>query len=179
MKERFWNIAVLAIALIVLGRFVIVNLNAQQNVITSGAVSTNWVGFTAQKKGNAAVKQYFTDYLVKCDTNEIRSVWFLQSNPRIGMEMTINLESGAVFTGRDVYNWALQGVDINRRLSHFQVLTLKQITSNMPPSDTNADFARSVFTSVRYGKNVDVFQHGRHRPLAIVQRIYDIGGGIS
>jgi hypothetical protein len=135
------------------------------------------VAVTPEEGRNAASKQHFKDYLAKCDTNELRCVWFLQDNPRIGMVMTIRLDQETVLTGRDFYGWALQGGDGNRRLSHPQVLTLKQIICNLPPSDKMADFNKSVFTSVRNGKNVEVFQYDRHRCPAIILRVYDIGGG--
>jgi len=84
------------------------------------------VAVTPEEGRNAAAKQHFKDYLAKCDTNEIRCVWFLQNDPRIGMAMTIHLDQETVFIVRDVYGHALQGGDGDRRLAHSQVLTLKK-----------------------------------------------------
>jgi hypothetical protein len=124
----------------------------------------------------AGAKRYFEDYLVHCDTNAINCLWFLQNDPRIGMVMTIHLDQETVFTVRDFYGHAEQSFE-TRRLSHPQVLTLKQIISNLPPSDKKADFNKSVLISIRNGKNAEVFQYDRHHTSAIIQRIYDIGGG--
>ena len=122
-------------------------------------------------------KQYFRDYLVNCETNGMNCLWFLQSNLGIGMVMTIHLDQETVFTVRDVYNWALQGGDGTRRLTHSQVLTLKEIITNLPASNTNAGFNNSVFVSVRNGGKAEVFQYERQHIPPIIQRIYDIGGG--
>ena len=131
----------------------------------------------SQLDQDAAAKRYFEHYLANCDTNAINCLWFLQNQPGIGMVMTIHLDQETVFTVRDVYNWALQGGDGTRRLTHSQVLTLKQIIGNLPASDKNADFNKSVFISIRNGEKVEVFQYDRRHAPAIVQRIYDIGGG--
>jgi len=124
----------------------------------------------------AEAKRHFEDYLVHCDTNAINCLWFLQNDPRIGMEMTIHLDQETVFTVREFHDHAEQSFE-TRRLSHPQVLTLKQIISNLPPSDKKAEFNKSVFFSMRNGKNVEVFQYDRHHVPCNVQRIYDIGGG--
>jgi hypothetical protein len=57
--------------------------------------------------------------------------------------MTIYLDRETVFTVRDVYNWAHQAAK-TRTLSHSQVLTLEQIITNLPPSDTNSDFSLRI-----------------------------------
>jgi hypothetical protein len=101
-------------------------------------------------------KQYFKNYLDNCETNGMNCLWFLQSNPKIGMVMTIHLDQGTVFTERDVYNWAHQNSG-TRRLTHPQVRTLKEIITNLPASNTNAGFNDSVFVSVRNAGKVEVF----------------------
>jgi hypothetical protein len=124
----------------------------------------------------AGAEQYFKQYLATCDTDEIRCLWFLQDNPHIGMVMTVNLRNYTVYTVRDVYNWAEQSSE-TRKLSHPQVVTLKQIVNGLPPSGKNAGFDRSVFVSIRKGSQTEVFQYDRRHAPTVIQRIYDIGGG--
>jgi len=62
-------------------------------------------------------------------------------------------------------------------MNHPQLLTLRKIIGDLPASDENAIFNKSVFVAIRNGKNVKVFQYDRQHTPAIVQRIYDIGGG--
>lgn len=129
-----------------------------------------------QFSADAPARQYFENYLNQCGTNEVRCLWFLDNNPRVGMVMTIDLGRETVFTVRDVYNWAEQSAE-NRTLSHFQVLTLRQIINYLPPSDTNSDFSSSLFVSKRKGGRVEVFRYIRSNAPPVVRRIYDIGGG--
>jgi hypothetical protein len=133
-------------------------------------------GAVAAPKQDEGAEGYFKDYLGKCDTNEIRCLWFLQDNPKIGMVMTINLNQESVSTARDVYNWAVQSLAI-RQLSHSQILNLEKIISSLPASDKNTEFNQSVFVSLRNGNQVKIFQYNRQYAPAIIQRIYDIGGG--
>jgi hypothetical protein len=127
-------------------------------------------------KQDEGAKEHFKDYLAKCDTNEIRCLWFLQDNPEIDMVMTINLNKESVFTAREVYNWAEQGSQI-RQMSHSQKLNLEKIIGDLPASDKNAEFDKSVFVSLRNGSQTKIFQYNRQHIPAIIQRIYDLGGG--
>jgi hypothetical protein len=120
--------------------------------------------------------KHFQEYLAQCGTNEIRCVWFLQDKPNVGMVMTLNLQQESVYTVREVYNWALQNSE-TRKLTHPQVLSLQKISGELPPSDSTAEFARAVSVSVRRGGKVDVFRYNRQHAPAVIQRIYDIGGG--
>jgi hypothetical protein len=81
-----------------------------------------------------------------------------------------------VFTARDVYDWAEQSSEI-RQLSHSQILNLEKIIGNLSTSDKNAEFNQSVFVSLRNGSQVKIFQYNRQHAPAIIQRIYDVGGG--
>ena len=134
---------------------------------------TNSVAAPKQDEG---AKEHFKDYLAKCDTNEVRCLWFLDDKPEVGMVMTINLNRESVFTVREVYNWAEQSSE-TRKLTHSQILNLKKIIGNLPASDKNPEFNKSVFVSLRNGSQVEIFQYNRQDAPAIIQRIYDIGGG--
>lgn len=138
---------------------------AEANASTAGQFPTD-----------VPAQRYFDNYLHQCGTNEIRCFWFLDNNPRVGMAMTINLEQQTVFTVRDVYDWAEQAAH-TRPLSYSQVLTLKQIINDLPPSETNSDFSRSLLISKRNGDKTEVFQYDRRHIPPAVPRIYDIGGG--
>jgi hypothetical protein len=128
----------------------------------------------ATEDGDAA--RFFQDYLTKCGTNEIRCLWFLQGSSRTGMMMTLNLQNYTGFTAREVYNWATQASETHT-LTHSQVLRLKEITGQMPPSEQNLEFRRTVSISIRSGAKVQVFHYDRQHAPAVIQRIYDIGGG--
>jgi hypothetical protein len=121
-------------------------------------------------------RQYYEGYLTDCNTNEIRCLWFHQDSPNVGMEMTLNINEYTVETVRDVYDWAQQGRH-TQKLSDAQVGSLKEIIGNLPASDKNTEFNRSVFVSIRNGGKVNVFQYNRRHAPSAIQRIYDIGGG--
>lgn len=125
---------------------------------------------------DSLARRYFDNYLHQCGTNDLRCLWFLDNNPRVGMVMTINLEQQTVYTVRDVYDWAEQAAH-TRPLSDSQVLTLKQIINDLLPSAPNSDFSRSLFVSKRNGDKTEVFQYDRHHIPPAVRRIYDLGGG--
>jgi hypothetical protein len=122
------------------------------------------------------VAKFFQDYLAKCGTNEIRCLWFLQDNSKTGMMMTLNLQNYTAFTAREVYNWATQASETHT-LTHPQVLSLKEISERMPPSDQDLEFRRTVSVSIRSEGKVQVFHYDRQHAPAVIQRIYDIGGG--
>src|SRR5947207_282496 len=84
--------------------------------------------------------KYFEGFLNGCGTNEIRCIWFLQDQPRVGMVMTLNLSMATVFTAREVYNWATQASG-NRKLTQPQVVSLHEIMEHMPPSESTVRFA--------------------------------------
>lgn len=125
---------------------------------------------------DAEATKYFQEYLTKCGTNEIRCVWFLDNKLTVGMVMTINLHDYSVFTVRDVYNWEFQNSE-TRKLSYSQVTNLQKIYNELPPSDSTADFQKSVSVSFWRKGKVKIFRYDRQHVPAEVQRIYDIGGG--
>ena len=120
--------------------------------------------------------KYFEAFLAGCNTNEVRFLWFLDDNPVVGEMMTINLNKESVFTALEVYNWAEEGSQV-RQLSHSQKLNLEKIIGDLPASDKNAEFNKSVFVSLRNGSQVKMFQYNRQHAPAIIQRIYDLSGG--
>ncbi len=126
----------------------------------------------AADDGGAA--KFFGDYLAGCGTNEIRCIWFL--GPNVGMVMIFNIQDYTVFTAREVYNWAEQTSE-TRKLSHSQILSLREIAEQMPPSDNTAEFSEAVSVSIRREGRVQVFRYDRHHAPMVIQRLYDIGGG--
>ena len=124
----------------------------------------------------SSAKQHFSDYLNSCGTNEVRCLWFLQDDPRVGMLMTIRLDEKKVDTVRDVYNWAEQGAK-TRLLDEYQVDKLQQIIGHLPPPDNNGQYSSSVFVSMWEGNTAKVFQYDRRNAPAVIRQIFDIGGG--
>jgi hypothetical protein len=125
---------------------------------------------------NAGAIKHFEDYLASCDTNGICCVWFLDDNPNVGMVMTFDVRGETVFTARDVYDWAIQSSE-TRRLTHSQTLSLTTIAEQMPPSDKTVEFDRAVSVSIRREGKVEIFHYDRRHAPAVIQRLYDIGGG--
>jgi hypothetical protein len=125
---------------------------------------------------NRDATKHFEDYLARCGTNKICCVWFLHDNPKVGMVMLFDIQDETVFTTRDVPNWALQNSDL-RRLTHSQVLSLQKIAGQMPPSDKTVGFSRAVSVSMRREGKVEIFHYDRRHAPAVIQRLYDIGGG--
>lgn len=122
------------------------------------------------------VEQHFKQFLAGCGTNEIRCLWFLHDDPKTGMRMTINLADYTVHTMREVFNRAEQSSH-TRKLSDSQVGTLEEIVDNMPPSDKNVEFGRSIFVSRQKENKMEVFHYDRHRAPSSIQYIYDVGEG--
>jgi hypothetical protein len=122
------------------------------------------------------VKQHFEGFLKAGGTNEVRCLWFLQDDPRIGMEMVIHLDDKSAYTVRDVYDWAEQAAETHR-LDDVQVSKIQEITSHLPPSDNNSPYVSSVFISINNGSTNKVFQYDRHCTPAIIRELYDFAGG--
>ena len=141
----------------------------------SSALAQKSTAATAQDN-NTDAEHYFKQYLEGCETNEIRCLWFLQDNSKVGMVMTLNLTEDTVFTVRDVYNWAHQASH-TKQLTDSQVNSLKKVVNDLPASDKNATFERSVLVSIRKSTRAEVFQYDRRHAPASIQRIYEIGGG--
>lgn len=120
--------------------------------------------------------RHFRDYLAKCETQRMRCVWFSDNRTKVGMVMELDLRKYTVYTVRDVYDWALQCTE-TRKLSHSQVLSLSKISATLPPSDPEIEFSKAVSVAVRRGNKVEVFHYSRQTAPAVIQRIYDIGGG--
>jgi hypothetical protein len=120
--------------------------------------------------------KYFEDYLANCGTNEIRCIWFLDDRPNVGMVMTLSLLDHKVYTAREVYNWATQNSGTHK-LTHPQVVSLQKIVGQLPASDEKVEFKRAVSVSIRRGGKVEVFHYDRQHAPAVIQRLYDIGGG--
>ena len=120
--------------------------------------------------------KYFEAFLTGCRTNEIRCLWFLQDQPKVGMVMTLSLPMGTVFTAREVYHWATQASD-NRKLTQPQVVSLQEIMEHMPPSESTVRFSEAISVSIRRSGNVEIYHYHRIHPPPVIQRLYDIGGG--
>ncbi|MDB6023900.1 MAG: hypothetical protein JWM68_123 [Verrucomicrobiales bacterium] len=132
-----------------------------------------------ERKPDREAEQHFKDtFLAKCNTNEIRCLWF-HDRPNIGMEMTIHLNDCTVFEERECYSsflCALQNGQ-SRKLSYRQLFSLRNIIDHLPPSDMKIASAKSVFISVRKGNKIKLFQYNRSHLPAAIQRIYDVAGG--
>jgi photosystem II stability/assembly factor-like uncharacterized protein len=117
---------------------------------------------------------YFEDYLANCGTNEVRCIWFSGTN--VGMLMIFKLRDYIVLSARFVYNHAVQTYE-TRKLSDAQILSLRKIAQQMPPSDKAVESSQAVSVSIWREGGVDVFHYDRQHAPTVIQRLYDIGGG--
>ncbi len=122
------------------------------------------------------IKQYYEHYLLLCGSNEVRCLWFLQDDSRIGMKMTVNLAERTTYTVRDCYNWALQCSETGRT-TQFQALELRRLTDDLPASSESVEFKKAVSIAVRKEGKLEVFRYDRRHAPAIIRHIYDLGGG--
>lgn len=122
---------------------------------------------------DAEAKEYFENHLKLCKANEIRCVWFLRDEQRIGMLMTIDLTNSTIYTGRDVFNWALQGQH-TRELSKAEIKRINQIISELPAPDKNVDFTRGVSIAIRKEDKVLVRRYDRRNAPKAIRSLYDI-----
>jgi hypothetical protein len=120
-------------------------------------------------------RQYFENFLNTCGTNEVRCLWFLQDDPRIGMEMTIHLDNESVDTVRDVYDWAAQGAETHK-LDDVKTMKIQQIISQPPLPDKHSRYACSVFVAINDGGTNKVFQYDRHYTPAAIEELYGVAG---
>lgn len=120
--------------------------------------------------------KFFEEYLSKCPKNEVRCVWFLDDHIKVGMTMTIDLQKDEVRTAREVFDWASQG-DESRKLSHSQVVSVKVIVSELPPTKPNVLFGKGIHVAYSKDGKVQNKTYDRRAAPQILQRLYDIGGG--
>jgi hypothetical protein len=123
-----------------------------------------------------ASRQYFHDYLNQCATNEIRCLWFLQDDPRIGMEMTVRLQARAVQTIRDHYDWAREESPW-RNLDYLDISQLDKIVHHLPPPAETSPYASTVFVAVPTDGTNRIYQYDRHYPPGEVRKLYQFTGG--
>lgn len=119
---------------------------------------------------------HFQSYLASCGTNEIRCLWFLNNEPKVGMVMTLNLQQETAFTVREVFNWAYQSSETHP-LTHAQVISLRDLTGKLPGSDPKIEFRHAVSVAVWRNGTPEIYHYDRQHPPAEIQRLYDLGGG--
>lgn len=123
------------------------------------------------------IQLYHEQLLSKCATNEVICLWFSNDDPKIAMRMNIDSRTGQVKTWTDVYNWAIQAIQIHR-LTDDQLTNLQGLLDHMPNSDTSAPFFKSVHIAVRKEGKVKIYQYKRGRRTPhVVTMIYDTAGG--
>ena len=129
----------------------------------------------AQGSDTEAVK-HFDEYLAACPKDEIRCVWFLNGNVRVGMVMQLNMSKYETTTVREVHDWAHQNQK-TRKLSHPQIETLKALAAEMPDSASANSRVDLVYIAYFANDSVAIKKYLRRKLPREVQRIYDIGGG--
>ena len=143
-------------------------------------LSGGWTGCTTidgqpLKSSAADARQYFQTYLDQCAEDEVRCLWFLQDDPRIGMEMTLKLRTKTVETARDHY---LRSRDqlTEHTLDDLDIRQIGQIISHLPPPDASSPYGSTLFVAVRNGGATRVSAYDRHFSPGGVRELYRIAG---
>ena len=115
------------------------------------------------------------DWHRNVDQHEIRLSYFLDGDRRVAMRCVANLSSYQVETHREVYDHATQASK-TRRLSHAQVLTLRELTRHLSASDAKPELANLLTVSLVEGETRRVITFDAAKPPAAVIRLYDLTG---
>ena len=115
------------------------------------------------------------DWHRNVDQHEIRLSYFLDGDRRVAMRCVANLSSYQVETHREVHDHATQASK-TRRLSHAQVLTLRELTRHLSASDAKPELANLLTVSLVEGETRRVITFDATKPPAAVIRLYDLTG---
>lgn len=108
-------------------------------------------------------------------TNEIRMSWFLKGDLGTSMLCTADLSKYEVMTVREVHDWAHQNYK-TRKLSHAQVLTLRNIAKALPKSIQPTQVDNIVIVSVGEAEDRKLHIYDRFSLPRDIVRIYDVTG---
>ena len=115
------------------------------------------------------------DWHRNVDQHEIRLSYFLDGDRRVAMRCVANLASYQVETHREVHDHATQASK-TRRLSHAQVLTLRELTRHLSASDAKPELANLLTVSLVEGETRRVITFDATKPPAALIRLYDLTG---
>ena len=121
----------------------------------------------------AAARQYYADYLQQCGKGEIRCLWFLQDDPRLGMELTLDLDTHKTEAVRDPF----QGQ--REEMSHFElddleVSEINRLLSHLPAAEASAPYGSTIFLARRVEGAIRVWQYNRHYPPGEVRALFNL-----
>lgn len=143
-------------------------------LLTFVAMALGILPSTAEDTRDEKGRRYFAAYLANCPADQIRCVWHL-GGYGAGMVMEIDLKNSTVFTDTKVVNWADQNTG-TRKLSRYQIITLKEIMDKMPESTAPDLSLKCVSISFQHEGKVEIRRYFRSNLPRDIQRIYDIGG---
>ena len=132
--------------------------------------------FAAHPERSELNIEYFKEYLSKCPEHEIRCLWFLGGDPKVGMVMTLDLKLYSVYTVRDVFDWAKQNGE-KRRLSEAQLHTASSLRSALPAGSDGVEFGKGLHISFWSDGRLQQRTYDRTSVPSMVRRLYDLGGG--
>lgn len=120
---------------------------------------------------------YYKYYLESCREQDIRCLWFLNDNIKVGMVMALNLRQSQVKTFRHVFAWAMQDEE-ERKLSHTQTTALESLLPQLPQApEVKTEFAQGLHIAFWKAGKPCLISYPKHAVPRLVQRLYDIGGG--
>jgi hypothetical protein len=107
--------------------------------------------------------------------NEVRMSWFPGGRPNVAMRCAADLSKSTVVTSREVHDWATQATK-RRELSDPQVVTLRKLVKNLPPSAKAPDLKNLVLVSVSEKGTAKTYLYKRLDLPRDIVRLYDLTG---
>lgn len=111
---------------------------------------------------------------LKSHDNRVRMTWFLHGQPRVAMICEVNLDTGKVFTAREIYDWATQGAGWGERLDKDGLAIVGGIAREMPPSQKAVDSRYCVLVSVPTPGGRELRVYDRRQLPDKIERLYEI-----
>ncbi|MCW3062787.1 MAG: hypothetical protein JWQ02_4608 [Capsulimonas sp.] len=133
--------------------------------------------FTGYPKNEAlsyAIASHKTDQRLPRIDLLFYSTWFLDGNPRVSMESTVDL-LGEASDCRDVYQWAVQATH-ERSLSDAQLEEVRQALSTLPKSGVHPPLRDLLIVSFRLHEHWETRTYDKSALPASLQRIYHLTG---
>jgi hypothetical protein len=136
-------------------------------------VKVAWSKETLPDAARKAVQNALRPH-VKSRDNRVRMTWFLHGKPQVAMICQVSLDTGKVYTAREVYDWATQGASWGVRLDKEGIAIVGRIARELPPSGKSVDSRYSVLVSVPAPGGRILRVYDRRKLPDKIERLYEI-----